>query len=65
MDGNAAMLKGVEFLLVKIFEDFALVGVISFDFGRNGLGFLGEGLFGLFESVVKHITDGHGKDDEN
>ena len=65
MDGDAAMFEGVEFLLVEIFEDFALVGVIGFDFGGDGLGLLGEDLFGLFESVVKHITDCHGEHDEN
>jgi hypothetical protein len=50
---------------VEIFEDFALVGVIGFDFRGDGLDLLGEDLFGLSESVVKHITDGHGEHDKN
>jgi hypothetical protein len=59
MDGDAAMFEGVEFLFVEIFQDFALVGVVGFDFGGGSLGLLGEGLFGLFECIVKHVTDGH------
>jgi hypothetical protein len=37
VDGDGAVFEGVEFVLMEDFEEFALVGVIGFDFGGGSL----------------------------
>jgi hypothetical protein len=65
VDGDAAVFEGVELVLMEVFEEFALVGVIGFDFGGGGIVLMGKGLLGLFEGVVEHVGDGDGEDNEN
>ena len=65
VDGDAAVFEGVELVLMEVFEEFAFVSVIGFDFGGGSFVLVGKGLLGLFEGVVEHVGDGDGEDDED
>lgn len=59
------MFEGVEFVFVKIFEDFTLISIIGLDFGGNSIGLFGKGLFGFFKRIIEHVSDGYGEHNKN